>query len=271
VIINDGILRSAAGAAGEVPIVNNGIVDSQAGVFGLAEGSVFNSGCQFTGAGVTRSDTGTNTLNGSLYSENLVLNGTTLTGAGTLSGTLKWSAGTIESGTTVLLATNGLLDISSGAEFAKLLRGNLTNAGSITWSRYGPLIIEGVLHNAAGGLFNIQEPNRSLSRSGSSAVFINDGVFRKSGSSSGALCSVPFTNHGTVEIRDGTLGFDGGYANPTGVILLQGGALQLTQPLELSGGLLTGWGTVLADVTNAAAIRPARSNGVLTIQGNYSQ
>ena len=42
---------------------NNGTVDAQTGRLLLADGSVFNSGCDFIGAGETRMDSGTNTIN----------------------------------------------------------------------------------------------------------------------------------------------------------------------------------------------------------------
>jgi hypothetical protein len=271
VIVNEGVFRKSAGTGGhacEVPLVNQGTVDTQVGALGLAGGSVFHDGCQFTGAGETRCDAGTNVLLGSVNSENLVLNGATLTGAGTLHGRMQWRAGTMEA--EVLVATNAWLDIGSGGEFAKYLLGRLTNAGLITWKPTGTLALLTTLHNAPTGIFDVQDPNRDLLPLSVGATILNQGIFRKSGSGSRA-CSVSFTNHGTVEALGGTLGFDGGYANPTGTIRLAGGTFRLPQTLELAGGLLTGWGTVWADVTNTATVRPACSNGVLTILGNYAQ
>jgi hypothetical protein len=78
-------------------------------------------------------------------------------------------------------------------------------------------------------------------------------------------------NRGIVEILPDTLKFDAGYTHLDGTIALLGATLEMTQPLYLAGGLLTGWGIVAADVTNGGCIRPIPANGTLTIKGAYEQ
>jgi hypothetical protein len=214
---------------------------------------------------------GTNILNGHIHSENLLLDGAALAGDGTLSGALDWSSGQINPGASLTVVTNASLTFSSGVKFTKFIHGSLTNAGTITWQPVGNMVIGGVVRNLAGALFDAQSDNISILTAGSDALIINDGVFRKSAGRSSVRSEVPVINNGTVEIFPGTLEFQGGYTNPTGIILLAGGTFRMTQPFYLAGGLLTGWGTVNADVTNAACIRPSRSDGVLTVNGKLTQ
>ncbi len=274
VFINEGVFRKSTGSgtlACYVPFVSAGTVDTQTGELRLQDGSTLNSGCAFTGAGVTRLNSGTNRLNGVVYSENLVFSGTVLAGTGTLNGTMTWSSGTLDAGASLTVVSNATLNISSGANYTKLILGNLTNAGTIAWQPIGYLNIGGALHNLAGGLFDARVDNISILTTGSNATIINDGVFRKSEGNYTVGCYVPTLNRGTVEVFPGTLRFYSGFTNPLGTIALSGGTFRPGGSLFLDGGQLTGWGTMLADVINDGAICPARSNGVLTVQGTYEQ
>lgn len=274
VIVNDGVFRRSAGSGNldcYVPFVNKGAVDTQIGTLKLFGGSVLSTGSAFTGAGVTELRSGTNVLNGTVTSTNLVLHGGALEGAGTLSGTVAWTSGQLSQSACLTVAANGALTFSSGVKFEKLVYGNLTNAGVITWQPIGALSLGGVFHNLPGALFEAQTDNISILSAAPGARIINDGVFRRSAGSSTVSCDVPMSNNGTVEVPPGTLRFDGGYTNPAGSISLAGGTFRTGQPFCLAGGLLTGWGSVVANLTNAATIRPALSNGVLTITGRCEQ
>lgn len=274
VIINDGVFRRSAGTGNldcYVPLANQGTVDTQIGTLRLLGGSVLSTGSVFTGAGVTGLQEGTHVLNGTVFSTNLVLNGAALEGAGTLSGTVTWTYGQLNETASLTVATNAALTFGSAYQHEKRVYGNLTNAGTITWQPIGRLSLGGVLHNLSGALFDIQTDNISILNSGTAARIINDGVFRRSAGSFTVSCDVPMSNNGTVEVLPGTLRFDGGYTNPAGTISLAGGTFRTGQPFCLAGGLLTGWGSVAADMTNGATIRPACSNGVLTITGRCEQ
>lgn len=272
-IINDGLFQKSVGAGTlscGVPLINNGTVHTQIGTLALSNGSIFYAGCAFTGSGTTRFDSGTNFINGAIHSENLaLLYNATLNGTGSFSGTLTWSGGTIGQDAVITVAANGHLLIASAANYVKNLAGRLTNAGTITWQPHSDLLIGGVLHNAPGALFDAQFDGR-IGQNGS-GVIVNEGVFSKSSGAWATGCQVPFINNGTARVSSGTLTFESGYTNLVGTIALAGGTFRTLQPLWLAGGLLTGWGTLNADVTNAASIRPSSSNGVLTIVGQCEQ
>ena len=274
VIVNEGIFRKSTGSgdlACSVPLQNRGTVDTTIGTLTLTGGSILQSGSTFIGAGQARLGAGTHTLDGDLYATNLVLYGATVAGAATLSGSVTWAEGTIASGASITIAAGSHLLISSPGNDAKVLSGSLTNAGSVTFSPYGSLNIGGTFHNLAGALFDVQTTYNGISKADATAVIINDGVFRRSSTSTAVVCGVPIINNGMVEALVGTLAINDAFTNPQGTISLAGGTISMNRPLMLAGGLLTGWGTLDADVTNAASIRPACSNGVLTIKGKCEQ
>ncbi|MBE0539811.1 MAG: hypothetical protein IH623_00290 [Verrucomicrobia bacterium] len=271
--INDGVIRRTVDAGStsiQVPLINRGTVDVQTGRIDLSDGSVLSDGSAFTGAGVTRLPGGTITLDGTVISENLQLNGATMTGSGLIIGSFNWSSGVIDAALSFSVTSNSTLTIGNGVNFTKFLNGNLTNAGTVTWLPAGSLMLGGLLHNQPGGLFEVQTDSTLASNSPAAAV-LNEGVFRKSAGSGTATCGPLFANHGVVEISSGRLSFVGGFTNPVGTVALAGGTFQKSDPLHLAGGLLTGWGNVWTDVTNSGTVRPSSSNGVLTVSGRYEQ
>lgn len=272
--INDGVFRKAQGTGTtsvEVEFVNNGTVDVQTGTvqFGL-QPKTLNAGCRFIGAGVSSLFSSTTiTLAGAIESENLALNGATVAGAGSVIGSFTWNSGTLTPDVSFNIATNGLLLLASASP--KILNGTITNAGVVRWTGLGNLRVQGAIHNLPAGLFDIQN-NEVLDYTVGSPVVVNDGTFRKSAGALTTICQIPFLNRGRVEINSGTVSFSGTTFNDQGgVLALGGGTLQAAQPLILTSGLLTGWGTVGTDLTNAGCIRPSRSNGMLTISGRCEQ
>jgi hypothetical protein len=273
VFINEGTLRRSGEAGGTtcyVPLINNGTVDVQSGTLELRGGGVWNDGSEFTGAGLIRIPTGTNRLNGTIYSENLELAGTTLVSSGLLTGTFSWTDGTIDAVLPFNITSNSVLTIGNGFNNTKFLNGNLTNAGTITWLTGGSLQLGGVFHNLAGGLFDIHG-DILLGSNALTSLVINDGIVQKSAGNGTATCWPRLINDGVLEINSGKLSCVGGLSNPTGTISLAGGTFQNNEPINMAGGLLTGWGSVYASVINSATVRPSSTNGVLTITGNYVQ
>ena len=272
-IVNEGVFRKSVGTGTlscGVPMINRGAVDAQLGTILLSDGSIFGDGCEFTGAGQTQMNSGTNTISGSIHSENLsVQYNATLNGTGSFSGTLTWGGGNIGTDANITVSTNGTLLISSAANFVKYMYGHLTNAGTIIWQPHSGLLIGGVLHNLPGALFDAQMDG--VIYQGGNGLIVNEGVFLKSAGAWSTDCEVPFVNRDTTKVSSGTLDFENSFTNVAGTILVAGGTFKTLQPLWLSSGLLTGWGTVNADVTNAACIRPSCFNGVLTINGKYNQ
>lgn len=270
-IVNDGLLLNSVGVYANcyVPLINNGTVDVQSGRLKLLDNCAFNSGCEFTGAGDLWLVDATNTLTGSLYSENLsLLYDGMLTGTGSISGAMTWGGGSIGPGADITVATNGHLLINGVHD--KYLHGLLSNAGTITWQPSRYLYVDSTLHNLSGGLFDIQ-CDSSIKSNAPTAEILNAGTFRKSAGGGTTVCESRLVNNGTVEVQTGRLYCPGGFTNPAGTLSLAGGDFQTVETLSLPGGLLTGWGTVYASVVNEATVRPSRTNGVLAINGNYEQ
>jgi fibronectin-binding autotransporter adhesin len=276
VFINDGIFRKAQGTGFtyvQVAFINNGTVDAQTGTIRFdTQPKTFNGGCCFTGGGVSSLYSSTAvTLAGAIESENLALNGATVSGAGSVSGSFTWNSGTLTPDVSFNVTSNGLLLLASSG--AKTLNGTITNAGTVRWTGAGNLIVRGAIHNLAGGVFDIQN-NEVLDWVTGTPVVVNEGTFRKSAGASTTTCQIPFFNRGLVEVNTGTLSFTGTtFTDQAGAITLGSGTFQTAQPLALSGGQLTGMGAVKpgTGLTSASRVAPAGSNGVLTVQGDFTQ
>jgi hypothetical protein len=83
-----------------------------------------------------------------------------------------------------------------------------------------------------------------------------------------------FSNTGTVTVLGSTFTVNGTYSQTDGATILGAKAtLTATGGVNVLGGLLSGTGTVNADVINAAELDVGASGatGVLTINGNYLQ
>ncbi len=271
--VNAGTFRKSAGngeTVCNVPLSNCGTLDVQSGTLTFSGGSENQSGATFVGAGLTWLE-GTNTVSGDLYSSNLCLRSSTILGNSYLHGTVTWADGDIAADACVNVAADGHLLLKSGANYARYVHGNLTNYGTVTFSTYGSLNIGGAFHNLPGAVFDAQTDNRSILKAGSTAIIINDGVFRRSVGTQYVGCAVPIINNGTMEILSGTIQFDDVFSNPAGAIFIGGATLKISQPLLLAGGHLTGWGTLDADLVSAGTVSPSRTNGTLTIHGDYEQ
>ena len=289
-IINLGLFQVASGLNCEVPLINSGTVDTQAGALVLGDGCVFNDGTRFTGAGVTRLDSGTNCLTGNIYSENLLLQGASMTGIASLRGLVSWGAGYIDYGAQWTVATNGQLVIGGGANYARILLGSLTNAGTIVYAPPGPFGVAGLLHNLPGALFDIQW-NSTISKSSPAGVMINQGTFRRSVGTASAVCEVPLFNSGTIEAMVGTVVFgdgcvfnDGTQFTGTGITQLESGTNILngsiySENLLLQGATMVGAATLTGTVTwgagelGASAAFMLATNSQLFIGGgaNFSR
>ncbi|MCX6924291.1 MAG: hypothetical protein NT154_13920, partial [Verrucomicrobia bacterium] len=278
VFVNDGIVRKTV-ATGisycQIAFINNGTVDVQTGTFQLyQEPKTLNAGCRFTGAGVSSLSSGTVILAGTIESENLALNGASMTGAGSVNGSFTWNSGALTPDVSFNITTNGLLLLASSG--GKTLNGTITNAGVVRWTGTGNLVVRGAIHNKPGGLFDAQN-NEYLDWVSGTPVIMNEGTFRKSVGTATTTCQIPCVNRGRVEANAGTLYFSGTtFTDQAGTIALGGGTFQTTYQLALSGGQLTGAGTVkpgsgtAAQVTSAATVAPA-TNGVLRIEGDFTQ
>jgi hypothetical protein len=205
-----------------------------------------------------------------------------IAGQSVLSGTLNWSGGylapaaspTPAASLTVL--SNGVLNlVGSGT---KALYGPLTNAGTLNWLGGIVMLFKsgstylGTVWNAPGGVFDVQgDSSLGFSDYDNVPAFHNAGLLRKSAGTGRSSFSSFFHNTGTVETKIGTLSFKQYYVQEAGLTLLNGGALNLGQPLDLRGGLLAGFGTLTGSVTNQGVVSPGVSPGQLRITGGYTQ
>lgn len=75
---------------------------------------------------------------------------------------------------------------------------------------------------------------------------------------------------GSVAFRANAAGATPGFVQTAGEFDLSG--LSITGPVELDGGILSGTGPIVGDVTNNGAfITPGHSTGLVTITGNFTQ
>jgi len=250
----------------------------------------FQGGGDFTGgyittnaSGLTVLSVGSFTLNGTVTGTNTWQDAGNLVGTNVINGCLTWVGGKW-GGANVTIATNSTVVVASGLPgFGD--GGNdmgscvVTNNGTVAWASG---MIEGggsgtVIYN--NGVWDAQSDQTLLNVAGSpgSTVFNNFGTFRKSGgtkpSSTAIQSGVGFVNHGTVDAQNGLIQFSGSFANSASTLSVENGAtIQIAQAVVLTGGLVTGSGTVQApSINSSAVVSPGATNAVLTIAGNYTQ
>ena len=278
IFINQGVFRKSggtgattiAGSSG-ISFINSGTVDAHVGTISLGDIAIGN-GSVFIGAGTNRlSGSSSPSLAGSFNSQNLVLDGATLGGTGTLeSGTMAWLSGAIGSGTFFSVGSNATLNVSGSG--LKNISGTLTNAGLVNWSGANINFAGGgTLQNASGAVFDAQG-DAYISQISPPATIINQGIVRKSAGSGTTTIGISFLNDGLVEGRSGTLLLGTTLTNPVGSIAVAGGKVQSTQPLIVPVGSITGFGTIQApSITVGGVVRPGATNNILTLSGNYIQ
>jgi CSLREA domain-containing protein len=289
---------SIVSGSGSVTIIAPTIINV-AGTYNMAGGT----GTSVTGGTLNITGTLTNigeqlhVTNGGTVNlssgEALILSRLTMSGSSTLTGsdnvTLTGSGlqsssavGTISGSGTLTIAPGASFTVGgSGASFLNLQR-NLINAGTINQSA----IIE-IFHgipgtplswiNQLGSMHDLQgdASTRQFIRVAAGAALptlSNAGTLRKSTGTGGGNIAIPVTNTGTVQSLAGSLNLNGGYTQTAGSTVLQGGNFGFGNPMDLSGGTLSGVGTVTGTViNNGGQVSPGASPGILTISGNYTQ
>ncbi len=208
--------------------------------------------------------------------------------SGTFSGTLDWSGGTLNSGQSLIILTNGVLNI----EGSVVLEGALTNYGTVNWQA-GDIYVynnngapyTGAIWNQPGGVWNIQ-CDQTIHDWEGYEQFYNAGLLLKNAGTNSTTIQVVLNNSGTVDAQSGTIqfseggslggtfqaesgaaiNFNGGYwtvvagitSQGPGSVLITGGYVSgtLSGTLNLSGGLIYG-----APLTVA-------TDGILNIEGS---
>jgi autotransporter-associated beta strand protein len=170
------------------------------------------------------------------------------------------------------IIAKGGLNISGGA----FLSGRtLVNLGTATWSNNvasSLTLSDGaVLTNAPGAIFDCASDSFIFKGPGSN-VFINAGLFRKSGGNNTTTIQVPFSNFGEVESQTGRLSFDGPFSvEQGGLVRLRGGEVTNTLPMQLHGGFLQGNGLISGAVVNHGLVSPGASPGQIVMASDYTQ
>jgi hypothetical protein len=217
--------------------------------------------------------------------------------AGTLTGTdsfvitgpLTWSGGTLS--TTGTTEAKGGMTITGGG----LGYGTLNNYGTGTLSGSISVGNGAMINNLAGACFDIQG-DVSLGYSGGAfAAFNNAGVLLKSSGTGVTHLQANVVNSGTVKVKSGTLDLASGaplgtvnsgnvmvaagatlrsapYVQNGGATTLSGGTLS-GGPFAFNAGVLSGSGTINANITNGGQVIPGGTGaiGTLTINGQYTQ
>jgi hypothetical protein len=198
---------------------------------------------------------------------NLTLNGATLLGTNSVSGTLNFLTGTLQGQLTIL--SNGVLNLS-GANTKTFNLATIINNGTVEWTG-GVLSALYTNYITNNGLWFIQ-CDQTLTVSSypyTNGYFINTGTVLKSGTlGQTEIFSYQFLNSGTIDVESGQLVFEQGAAyQQTGANLIFGasspnllGQLVLSTNISLDGGLtlkaLNGYtpavGDTLAPITYTA-------------------
>jgi hypothetical protein len=262
-----GVFSSAIVAA---PFTNAGTVEvaggflTFSGAFTGQSGSVFHiSNAQ--GAALDGSVSGTVIITGDGFLEiyyPLINNGSL-----TLDGRTNYSSTITGSGTTYV-GSNGLL-ITPYYASAALSGHMLVNNGTTE--------LDSTLQLTDGATFNNQGQFNagaaSITSGSGSNLFFNAGTFTKSGSTSSAVISVPFTNAGIIEVESGILEFSGPMSQTSsGELEVTGGAVEFDGSTYVQGGI-SGSGTIIAPAGVShgnGTIAPGDSTGTLTVEGSLS-
>jgi hypothetical protein len=201
----------------------------------------------------------------------LGLNGGVLASDGvlTVAGLLDWRGGTMRGTGPIAVSPGGLLELSGVSKFLSGV--TIDNAGTAIWSDGRIYANEGaVINNLEGATFDVQS-DRNFTYQSDRGTFNNHGLFRKASTTGMTSVYVPFHNHGTVALLSGTLNFGTGLTQTAGTTILNGGSLTAGALVDIQGGILTGFGNITGNVSNAGQVNPGLAYGVLSIQGVYTQ
>jgi Tfp pilus assembly protein PilP len=201
-------------------------------------------------------------------------------------GRLVWLSGGWTMASGAQLVNEGTLEWannSSSVSFA----GTLVNRG--TWRKtgsYDALLTNATLRNEASGVLELQRG--WISRSSGTPTLQNDGLIKKvspnpNNPTSASISGFPVTNRGRIEVVSGILNLTTLTQTDGETRIHRNASLNLSNPLTLQGGKLTGAGQLNGAVANstgeatfAAGIDdPDQSDlnplGILTLNGNLTQ
>ncbi len=208
--------------------------------------------------------------------------------AGKITGTGKLSVPTAESSISLL---GGTLDVATTLGADGVNNPTLTIQGIVTISQTftnngqgiwfgGNVALNAQFKNQGGATFDIQGGDLSTITVGNPpAFFSNAGTFKKSQGNGISSFNGDFRNTSIVQFNSGTVAFTGAggvdtFSQSAGSTALNGGAFSTVGGFNLSGGTLTGTGTVGGDVNNTGGnVMPGINAGPgnLNVTGKYTQ
>jgi hypothetical protein len=262
-VVNQGTVRKSGGGGISyitAPFYNSATLDVRSGTLNLTQGE--GDGVFEAEAGATLNFSGNYELEGVIKGEGTILLSGSMTGTnGVVSGgVLTWIGGSIGSGSTLRVATNGVL-VVSGASYHDL-HGVLTNAGTIqltnaTYLRCFGDTGAGRLINLPGALVDFQDDSWIYYYYGNEAV-VNQGTVRKSGGSGISYIYPAFYNSGLLDVQTGgvsiytgegggvfeveagaTLNFANNYTADSGAIFMGGGTNVISGGTFTLNGVMT--------------------------------
>ncbi len=236
--VNSGLFDGGAFqvAIGNIAFTNSGTVNADSGgsVSFNSNGSTFNAGTQFTGAGVVNVN-GNTSFNGSFTSQNLQLVSGTFTGsAAQINGAVGWSTGYLAG--TWSVASGQTLNLRSGNY--KFLNGTLANAG--TMNAQDNLYFQNGNALTNQGLYDLQA-DVGTADGAYSGTFTNNAILRKSaGAGTSNIQGITFINNGEVNAQTGTIAFNSGtYRFNDGTKFTGAGQVVVSTNATFVGGFTT--------------------------------
>ena len=189
---------------------------------------------------------------------------------------LNWNNGTL-SLAAINVDANATMLISGGAGTSRQLSGcALNNQGNILLHNQATITCGNgaTLRNLPSGTLDIQtDAALTFSNAGPMLIISNSGRFVKSAGTQTSLIAANLNNSGTIEVKAGTLQFQGSWSQTTGSTTVDGGTVLGGTLLSIGGGTLTGSGTIQATVVNDGVASPGGSPGTLSLGPgeNYQQ
>ena len=299
-LVNSGTVRKSGGTGTSTiyPVLNNsGLVDAQTGTISINGGDtagstgVFQSAAGATVAfvnnftaysGVQFKGVGTNSITGGIFTLNglVTISNLTLAASGTLAGTngiiagaLTWTGGSIGVGSTLTVATNGMLVLAgvNGSDYSLL--GILTNAGTVKLVSGNLQLLGGLcnagaigeLINLPGALLDLQN-NVNIDSCNVTELLVNQGTVRKSGGTGTSTIYPILNNLGLVDAQTGTVSLSGSYSLTNGTLNFGISSLASFGKISLSGSPAMLAGSVSANLNNGFV--PATSNSFTVLTYN---
>lgn len=225
---------------------------------------------RFTGAGFHRLQGGVTTASGTVFTANLIQEGSRLRGDISIDGRYEWISGDWNDGGPYTILAGSTLRIAGGVDHdmaGSVIRNSGTvqheagrirmNAGSrIENSGEWTVPFDAVLNNDYGG---------------APGVFVNTGAYRKTGGDGDAAFGIAFRNEGVMEALSGGLSLSRGIEFLDGSLRIVSGNLTVPGTFEIQGGTVAVNGRINGSVINSGLLSAGASPGSLVISGNYSQ